>query len=53
MKQLFAKRPSPSLILSIVAVLIALGGQAGALQGKNSVKKGDLAKGSVTAKAFV
>jgi hypothetical protein len=48
MKRL-ASKPSPSLVLSIIAVLIALGGQAGALPGKHSVGKGDLAKGAVTA----
>jgi hypothetical protein len=45
-----AKRPSPSLVLSFIAVLIALGGQAGALSGKHRVRKGDIAKGAVTAR---
>ncbi len=49
MKRLVSKRPSPALVLSVIAVLIALGGQAGALPGKHSVGKGDLAKGAVTA----
>ncbi|MEK6251529.1 MAG: hypothetical protein AABM43_06225 [Actinomycetota bacterium] len=49
MKRLASRRPSPSFVLSVIAVLIALGGQAGALPGKHSVGKGDLAKGAVTA----
>jgi len=49
MKRLAWKRPSPALVVSVIAVLIALGGQAGALPGKHSVGKGDLAKGAVTA----
>jgi hypothetical protein len=49
MKRLASKRPSASLVLSVIAVLIALGGQAGALPGKHSVGKGDLANGAVTA----
>jgi hypothetical protein len=52
MKRLVQRRPSPSLLLSIAAVLIALGGQAGALPGKKSVKKGDIAKGAVTSRAI-
>ena len=53
MKRLASKRPSPALVLSVIAVLIALGGQAGALPGKHSVGKGDIAKGAVTSRSLV
>lgn len=47
-----AKRPSPSLVLSMVTLFVALTSTAGALPGKNLVKKGDIAKGAVTARAL-
>jgi hypothetical protein len=53
MNRLASKRPSPALVLSVIAVLIALGGQAGALPGKHSVGRGDLAKGAVTSANLV
>jgi hypothetical protein len=52
MKRLASKRPSPALVLSVVAVLIALGGEAGALSGKHSVGKGDIANGAVTSRSL-
>jgi hypothetical protein len=52
MKRLASMRPSPSLVLSVIAVLIALGGQAGALPGKHSVGKGDIARGAVTSRSL-
>ena len=39
--------PSPGLIVAIIALVLALGGSAVALQGKNSVKSNDIARGAV------
>lgn len=52
MKRLKLKRPAPGTVLGFIALMVALAGTAGALPGKSTVKKGDLAKGSVTAKAL-
>jgi hypothetical protein len=45
-------RPSPALIVALIALVAALAGTATALPGKGSVDKNDLAKGSVTKKAI-
>src|SRR5919107_4079476 len=41
------RRPSPALIVAIVALIAALAGSAIALPGKNSVKSNDIAKNAV------
>jgi hypothetical protein len=46
------RRPSPALIVAIVALVAALAGSAIALPGKNSVKKNDIAKNAVVSKAI-
>jgi len=47
-----SKRPSPSMIVAIVALVAALAGTAAALPGKGSVTNDDLKKGAVTKKAI-
>jgi hypothetical protein len=44
--------PSPALGVALLALVLAMSGAAIALPGKASVKKDDLAKGAVTAKAI-
>jgi len=44
--------PSPALWVALVALVLAMSGAAIALPGKASVKKDDIAKGAVTAKAI-
>ena len=44
--------PSPAMIVAVVALVAALGGSAVALQGKNSVKGNDIAKGAVKSRAI-
>jgi hypothetical protein len=46
------RRPSPALVLSIAALVAALGGTAAALPGKNSVDRNDLRKGAVASKSI-
>ena len=41
------KRPSPAMLVAIIALVAAMSGSAIALQGKNSVKSNDIAPGSV------
>jgi hypothetical protein len=45
-------RPSPSLVLSLFTLFIALTTTAVALPGRNLVEKGDIAKGAVTARVL-
>ena len=45
-------KPSPALIVAMIALVAALAGTATALPGKGSVEKNDLAKGAVTKKAI-
>ena len=45
-------RFSPAIIVSLIALVMAMAGSAVALPGKSTVDKGDLAKGSVTKKAI-
>jgi hypothetical protein len=47
MRNLFARRPSPSLVVAFVALLAAVGGTAAALPGKNTIDSGDIRKGAV------
>jgi hypothetical protein len=44
------RRPSPALIVAIVALVAALAGSAIALPGKNSVKSNDIAKNAIKSK---
>ena len=52
MSKLRNKRPSPALVIALIALSVSLAGNAGALPGNGTVKKGDIAKGAVTAKAL-
>jgi len=45
-------KPSPALLVAIIALVAALAGSAVALPGKNTIDKNDLKKGSVTGKAI-
>ena len=47
MRKLFARRPSPAMVVAFVALLAAVGGTAAALPGKNTVDSGDIRKGAV------
>ena len=42
--------PSPAIVVAIIALVVALGGSAVALQGKNSVKSNDIAPHAVKGK---
>lgn len=50
MPRLRLKLPSLGTVLGFTALMVALAGNAGALPGKNVVKRGDIAKGAVTAR---
>jgi hypothetical protein len=52
MKRLASQRPSPSLVLSMITLFVAITSTAGALPGRHQVKKGDIAKGAVTKRAL-
>ena len=45
-------RPSPALLVAVIALVAALAGSAVALPGKNKVDKNDIKKGAVTKKAI-
>jgi hypothetical protein len=47
MGKLFARRPSPAMVVAFVALLAGVGGTAAALPGKNTVDSGDIRKGAV------
>ena len=47
MQYLRAWRPTPSFVVSCISLFVALSGTAVALQGQNSVKSDDIAKGAV------
>jgi hypothetical protein len=49
MKWMRNRRPSPALVISVIALGLALAGTAGALPGRNSVKSNDIARGAVRA----
>ena len=44
------KKPSPTLLISMLALVVAATGVAGALPGSNNVKTKNIAKGAVTTK---
>ena len=48
LERIKAARPSPAMGVAFLALLLALGGTASALKGKNSVDNGDLKKNAVT-----
>lgn len=50
MRRFFDRRPSPSLVLSIIALFVALGGVSYGLAGKNTVTSDDIANGAVKSK---
>jgi hypothetical protein len=52
LKRSASKRPSPSLVLSMITLFVALTSTAGALPGRNLVGKGDIANGAVTSRAL-
>lgn len=52
MQRLASQRPSPSLVLSLVTLFVAITSTAIALPGRNLVKRGDIANGAVTARAL-
>jgi hypothetical protein len=43
-------RPSPSMIVACIALIVAVGGTANALPGKNRVKKDDITRSAVSAR---
>ena len=43
----FVRRPSPAMIVAVIALVAALGGVAVALPGRNSVKSKDIAPHAV------
>ncbi len=47
MRNLFARRPSPAMVVAFLALLAAIGGTAAALPGTNTVDSGDIRKGGV------
>jgi hypothetical protein len=49
MKWMRKRRPSPALVISVIALGVALAETAGALPGRNSVKSNDIAHGAVRA----
>lgn len=52
MKSIKVKRPAPGTILGLLALIVALAGNADAFSNRVIVRKGDIAKGAVTAKAL-
>jgi hypothetical protein len=53
MSKLRLKRPSPGTVLGTIALVVAVAGNANAFSaGRVIVRKGDIAKGAVTAKAL-
>ncbi len=52
MKRVKVRRPSPGTVLGLLALIVALAGNADAFSGRVIVRKGDIAKGAVTAKAL-
>lgn len=52
MKTVKLKRPAPGTVLGLLALIVALAGNADAFSGRVIVRKGDIAKGAVTAKSL-
>jgi hypothetical protein len=50
LRRYFSRKPSPSLVLSIIALFVALGGVSYGLAGKNTVKSDDIVNGTVKGK---
>jgi hypothetical protein len=49
MKRLRGRRPSPAMVVAMIALFAALGGTATALRGKNSVRSDDIRRNAVKA----
>ena len=47
MKRLRGRRPTPAMVIALIALFAALGGTATALRGKNSVRSDDIRRGAV------
>lgn len=47
MRALRGRRPSPAMVIALIALFAALGGTATALRGKNTVRSDDIAPGQV------
>src|SRR5215211_1023102 len=48
MRRIFrGRRPSAALVISVIALFVAIGGVAGALPGHNSVRSDDIKNGQV------
>jgi hypothetical protein len=45
-----SSRPSPAMVVAVIALFVALGGSAAALSGKNTVDSGDIINGEVKSK---
>jgi hypothetical protein len=52
MSRPFLKRPAPGTVLGSLALIVALAGNADALSNHVIVRRGDIAKGAVTARAL-
>jgi len=50
MRKVTSYRPTAPVVINLIALFIVLSGQAVALQGKNVVRKDDIAAGAVTAR---
>ena len=46
-RKLWERRPSPALVIALIALFAALAGTASALRGKNTVRSDDIAPGQV------
>ena len=52
MRAIEGRRPSPALLVAVIALVAALAGSAAALPGKNNVDKNDIKKNAVKKKAI-
>jgi hypothetical protein len=50
LRRYFSRKPSPSLVLSMIALFVALGGVSYGLAGKNTVASDDIVNGGVKSK---
>jgi hypothetical protein len=49
MSRIMRRRPSPAMVVALIALCVALGGTATALPGRNTVRKDDIARAAVRA----
>ncbi len=47
LRRLLARRPSPAMVVALIALFVAMGGTATALQGRNTVFSDDITNGEV------